>query len=372
MTGALCRNKTAELSRWVIFRVDGSHRIGLGHVMRCIALAEGFEKNGIKSLFIIRDYQPEIFKIIRNNSFIIKIIPKENTFKEDVKVTLGFANRYHTKIIILDINNPITMVDLEGYKNYIQTLNRNNLYLIIIGGLQEKRILSGIFLSSGTVIIPYFNAGRIRKTNGVSYLLGPDYFIFRDDFIKAAKRKRPIVSKAKNVLVTMGGSDPFRLTVKTVKDLVDFCKSSLNLKIAIGPVFDVSIKSDIEKILENYKGNYKLIADSNNMAGLMFWADLVITSGGLTRYEAALIGTPTIVISYDDYQEKIMNDFKKCGCILHLGQAKNVGMGDIGRKVTGLLANSHIRDKMSKKGKALVDGRGVERIISNITKEALL
>ena len=52
-----------------LFRVDGSHHLGTGHVMRCLAFAQGLGKLGVKSTFIVRDYEPRITELIQHYGY---------------------------------------------------------------------------------------------------------------------------------------------------------------------------------------------------------------------------------------------------------------------------------------------------------------
>ena len=39
----------------IIIRADGNFRIGAGHIMRCLSVADAFKRNGEESLFVMAD-----------------------------------------------------------------------------------------------------------------------------------------------------------------------------------------------------------------------------------------------------------------------------------------------------------------------------
>lgn len=201
--------------------------------------------------------------------------------------------------------------------------------------------------------------------------MGPAYFIFRQEFIDAARVSREIRKDAQNILVTMGASDPLNLTQKVAKALNRLNRILLKLRIVIGPGFATSVKPDLERILKGFEGNYELLLGSNNMADLMLWSDLAITGGGLTKYETAITGTPSIIISHFAEEAKRTEEFEKGGSTLHLGLISEIEEKDVAEAVAKLLADNAVRVEMSKKGRNMVDGKGIERIISEIPQEVL-
>lgn len=48
-----------------MFRCDASVRIGSGHVMRCLTLADELKKKGVNTVFISRELKGNLFNIIR-------------------------------------------------------------------------------------------------------------------------------------------------------------------------------------------------------------------------------------------------------------------------------------------------------------------
>ena len=51
----------------IIFRTDASVKIGTGHVMRCLNLAEELRKRGINVEFICKEHSGNLIKFIRQN-----------------------------------------------------------------------------------------------------------------------------------------------------------------------------------------------------------------------------------------------------------------------------------------------------------------
>jgi len=356
-----------------LFRADGSHRLGVGHIMRCLALAQGLEETGVRPVFVIRDYEPEITELIQQYGYDVETIAQDSSFPEDAFLTSEFASQHGVKLILTDLSNANALANLDEYGRYLETLKATGKFLITIDGLGEDSISTKMPFPCDIVIIPYYGAENrnYKFYSSTKSLLGPAYFIFRKEFIEAAKASRVMKEDAQNILVTIGGSDPLNLTVKVARALDRLSVTSLNLRIVIGPGFADSVRQELERTLKGFKGNYELIMESNNLADLMLWADLAITGGGLTKYETAVSGTPSIVISQDEHQLEPTKEFERCGTILHLGLGSKVDDVDIAKAVEKLLADDALRAEMSEKGWNLVDGKGIERVISEIPQEVL-
>lgn len=358
----------------IILRVDGSGRIGMGHIMRCIGLAQGFKEIGKRSVFVTKDYEPQMLEMLRDTSYDVETIPKGSNFTEDASLTLNFACRHGAKVVITDMSNQDAMANISGYSEYLSALKHAGMYSVTIDGFNRDCISDKLAIAADIVIIPYYGAEKKRyKTNGTTnFLLGASFFIFRQEFMAVSGVKRQLRNRISNILVSMGGSDPFNYTVKVVDALADLDRPRLCLKVVAGTGFASAVKGEIANILENSKCNYEIISRTNNMARLLLWSDLVITSSGLTVYEAAVTGTPGIVFSQYDYHEKMMDSFSKAGTFLHLGYGAKIDKKAIVDTIERLSDDSVLRSKMSENGKKLVDGKGVNRVISSIPKELMI
>jgi spore coat polysaccharide biosynthesis predicted glycosyltransferase SpsG len=352
----------------VLFRVDGSRTIGIGHLMRCVAFAQGFERIGVRSVFIVRDHKLTITELIGHHGFDSEILPRDCKFSDDASLTSEYANTYCANVIVTDISNRGSLKSQDDYRKYLEFLKGENELLVSIDGLDEDCISSKTSLPSDIIIIPYYGAENRKHTlYGCNrYLLGPTYFMLRQEFIEASRVSKDIRKDGRNILVTMGGSDPLSVTIKVAKAVIGLKRPTLNLRIVVGGAVDQSVRQKVQAILALSNVDYELIVKTDHMAELMLWADLVITGSGLTKYEAAATGTPSLVISQDRYHEEMMREFEGGGSALHLGCGRNVEETDIAEATEKLLHNSILRREMARNGKDLVDGKGVERVISEI------
>jgi len=341
--------------------------------MRCLTFTQWLKKNGVPSVLVMKNYDSNIVDLSRSFNCKVETISGACSFKEDANITRALADRYRADVIISDMNNTDTLTRVKEYKEYLEILKNDNKFSIIIDGFGSECISAKARIPSDITVIPYFGSedGIYMSCDKTQYLLGPKYFIFREEFRKVTKMKREIKKNANNILVTMGGSDPFKITIKAVKALSRMNKPFLNLKVVLGTAFDSQAKKEIKAILEKFRSGYKIIENCDNMSKLMLWSDLVIINGGLTKYETAITGTPTLVISYSEAEERIMKDFEKGGSAIHLGYTKNIKENNICEAVEDLLSKGSLRKRMSEKGRSIVDEKGANRIISRIPKELL-
>jgi UDP-N-acetylglucosamine:LPS N-acetylglucosamine transferase len=65
----------------------------------------------------------------------------------------------------------------------------------------------------------------------------------------------------------------------------------------------------------------------------------------------------------------ILKEFCKTKAILYLGSTKNITESRIAKSTLKLLKNHTLRKRMSERGKELLDGKGADRIFSEIPQE---
>ncbi len=66
----------------VAFRADASFKIGTGHVMRCLTLAEELRRHGHQCLFICRNHEGHLAELIAQKGFeLYLLLPPEESGK---------------------------------------------------------------------------------------------------------------------------------------------------------------------------------------------------------------------------------------------------------------------------------------------------
>jgi UDP-N-acetylglucosamine:LPS N-acetylglucosamine transferase len=94
----------------------------------------------------------------------------------------------------------------------------------------------------------------------------------------------------------------------------------------------------------------------------MFRADLVITAGGISLYEALAARTPACALSYDRYQRATVRAVAEAGACIDLGAGDRLKRHTVAGEVASLDANRSRRRRLSVSGGRLVDGRGAMRV----------
>ena len=91
-----------ECAPTVFFRCDGNSIIGLGHLSRCLKIAEIFTSLNLQSVFLITTSSSKIFKRLAKNQ-IIESINDPATEKDDAIKTLEILETFNSpKILIVD------------------------------------------------------------------------------------------------------------------------------------------------------------------------------------------------------------------------------------------------------------------------------
>jgi spore coat polysaccharide biosynthesis predicted glycosyltransferase SpsG len=337
----------------------------MGHISTSLALAQGLGRKGVSSLFVVRDHGGKVLELIQRQEHVVETLPGSLSFDQELPLTVELVKQYSPEIVITDLCNLDALAQPRSYERYLWGLRESSRFLIIIDYLSE------IVFPSHIVVNPYYGPYGIESLHysqegGTRYLLGPQYVLLREEFTMAAQQPREIRETARNILVTLGGGDPLKLNLKVARALNQVKIADLNLRFVLGFDYPDEDRLELERALRNFPGRWELILGSDNMAAQMLWCDLAITAGGLTRYETAVTGTPSLILCQAEHQVELVRRFEKAGTTINLGWGREVTEGEIAAAVENLAQDALLRQEMSRRGKELVDGKGVERLISEI------
>ena len=104
------------------------------------------------------------------------------------------------------------------------------------------------------------------------------------------------------------------------------------------------------------------------MYDLITNSDIGLCAGGINTWERLYLGLPSIVTAVSKNQESSLKKLNTTNSIVYLGSYQNVTIKKISENINLLLKNKSRLKNMSKIGKKLVDGRGVQRVSQIIKK----
>lgn len=326
----------------VVFRVDGGHRIGFGHIIRSLTLADKLGKKD-EILFLMKDDAVGIEKV-REAGYEVCLLQD----KYDIISNLS------GEIFISDIRD--TPVE------YMIKARSVSKCLVTFDDLGKGRYLADILVDAN--IDEKFNiTGGEQKGNLPLYLFGASYILLREEFGNCEKKK--VKKKVEHLLITMGGSDAKGVTLKIAEAIKDM-KLEIKVVILLGRGF--LLKDKLFDIIQNSYGKFTVFYDEKNVFKHMLWADLAIAPAGVTMFELACCGVPTIVIPYDEDQEKNTCQFLERNLIINLGISDYVTQEKISEIVNSIIDNYEARERMSRESQKFVDGQGLFRVIEVIKK----
>jgi spore coat polysaccharide biosynthesis predicted glycosyltransferase SpsG len=190
-------------------------------------------------------------------------------------------------------------------------------------------------------------------------LLGPRYALLRREFRDVPERT--VADRAERILVTLGGSDPDNLSTRVLAGLAGV-PGPLAIQVLVGGANPHG--AALEQAAAVSPHRIELVADTRDVAARMLWADLAVAAAGGTARELARVGTPQVSIVLADNQRPAGAALAELGVAVGLGWHAGVAEPAVAHAVAGLIDDRARRAEMAARGRALIDGRGAERVLA--------
>ena len=333
----------------IVFRVDSSSQMGVGHLMRCLTLADELKKQNHNATFICRELKGNLIKLIEHR---VLILPVDKDFQSDDLYLswLGATQEQDAKQTIQVIHDNADLLIVDSYaldEVWHKQLKPYTKKIMVIDDLADRDFNCDILLNQNIVSKQGDYQGKVPKD--CQLLLGCEYALLRPEFTSFRKRalqKRQKTQGIKNILISMGGSDKRNITYNVLQQLND----GFNIVVVLG---SASLYS--EMIIDYAKGkNIEVIINADNMAELMLDADLAIGAGGSTSWERCCLGLPTLLFVIAENQRVIAENLEHLGAVIIVRSLKD--------DLQMMVSNFELWKTMSEKSQAICDGFGVKRI----------
>lgn len=346
----------------VVFRVDASTRMGIGHLIRCLTLAEVLRERGADVHFICREHAGNLIALLRQKELEVLALPcpanNETAHSDDYAVWLGVTQAEDAEQTIRALEGDVPdwlVVDhygldvewerrLRPYVGHIMAIddftNRNHDCDAL---LDQNYSVEGEHRYAGFV-------PPICKT-----LLGPGYALLRKEFRLLRERNEARSNELGKILVFFTAGDDQGETLKAMQG-VEMFGSAERVDVVVGQSNpdNVAIKAKCDKLHWGYH------CQVDYMPSLIAQADLVVGAGGSSNWERCALGVPALVAVLAENQALIAQALGSAGIVCNLGWNGGLQAVDYANALNSL--NHDRLAAMSGKALALVDAKGAERV----------
>lgn len=336
----------------LLFRADASRRIGSGHVMRCLALAEAIRPLATDIHFVCRDLEGELHDVIEARGFSCSLLPADrHTLDpvEDARKTAALTDRVDW--LVVDHYG----IDQRWERAMRPTCER----LMVIDDLVDRPHDCDLLLDQTFGRQPDEYAAL--TPNECRVLAGTQYALLRPEFAAgrpAALGRRAASEGVRHVLVSMGGFDPENRTLDVLETLAGLpYAGQLTVTVVRG-----AQAPDAEASMTALAGHFEALdvrQQVANMAELMAAADLAIGAGGTTSWERCCMGLPSLLCVLADNQRDIARQLDAAGAVRVWASR-----AELKQELDRYVSDNALYRSAIEAAAGICDGQGLQRVVA--------
>ena len=326
--------------RHAVLRADGSAALGLGHVMRSLALGEALAARGWRVTLAGSAPLPTVIE---------RAAACRVTVHQLAAVPCGAGDAVETVGLGPDV------VIVDGYsftREFFAELERAEVGLVVIDDNAETNVRTASAVVNQN---PHASVSMYRHVGVSQLLLGLDYALLRREIRTAGEVRRAPNDGDPCVFLSMGGSDPAGLTEELAVVL-----DGLGVPVRVAPGSANPRAHELESALRQL--DHVTIVASGSFAAELATSDVAIIGAGSTMWEAAHLGVPAVAVVVADNQRAPSAVTEVLGFVQCVDARGDVDAAYVASIAVGLLGSLRRRAEMSERGQRCVDGKGAERV----------
>lgn len=334
----------------LLVRADGGAAIGSGHVMRCLALAQGWQDAGGDVVFATVDLDDTLRRRLVSERAGVVDLDAAPGSRLDAEATVREARQTGAEWVVAD-----------GYKfgaTYQRAIHDAGLKLLALDddGHAEH-------YHADVVLNVNLDADKSlydRREPATRLLLGTRYALLRREFRRHGDHQRSIPPVAGRVLVTFGGSDPHGMAAVTIRAIHAIDDPALETTVVAARE---DLRTRLVPLAADGSQRIEVLGHVGEMAELMIRSDLAVAAAGGTSWERALLKLPSLVVTVAENQRSNAEALHRAGAATDLGWWRDVCEENLARAIRDAAMDAALRGRQADSAGRIVDGRGAERVV---------
>jgi UDP-2,4-diacetamido-2,4,6-trideoxy-beta-L-altropyranose hydrolase len=336
------------MDRRILIHCIAGGPFGIGHLSRCLTLADALRDRGVAPTFLLFKGEPSVEGWVKDRGYAVHTLPSAGVPPECGPVVEVFER------------SDFSLLILDGYifeTPYLDDLDGAGVPTLYMDDMMSLAYPCPLVFNQNFYARPeYF---RIR--NGTRLLLGPRYALVREEFRQArGNLHRTGRGEMRRLLVTGGGGDATGQTGKVLEALGGL-ETELDVTVVVGPI-NPALREIQRRASLLDRHRVQVLQNVERMSTVMERADFVVSAAGTTCMELCVMGLSGLLIETSPLERRIGEGLQAQGLFVNLGWHEEVSADRIREALESFIADPAPVRAMSDRSFAAVDGLGAIRL----------
>ena len=340
----------------IVFRCDGDDFVGFGHVSRCLNVANNFPGIVVFDAIFFGNFDDYAARKIKNAGHeIINLKNSSNNYDHESETLSEYIKLKKIDVLFLDTRNQYS-------EDEVGVLRSSPVLIVTLDDPFERRKQVDLAFYPPVESVVSMEWENFCGTK----FIGWDYYPLSEKIIPQ-RRIRNFRNRQDNIkiIVSMGSIDPLDYTSLILSSLLK-TEGSFEIEVIIGP--NNTFKPKIQALANNTEIPITLVENCHNMIDRMSSADIGFIAFGVSAYEAASLGLPTMLFSISEDHFSSAKSFIDAGMSVHAWPSYPKEDASLNVRVQEFLLDQIELETKSRNAFVKVDGLGASRICSEILK----
>lgn len=359
----------------IAFRTDASLQIGIGHVMRCLTLADALTAEGAECHFIGREHAGNLIEYVRSKGYATHSLPRLEV--ADTKLAhshwLGSTQVQDAEgcaPILAKLQPDWLVVDHYALDaQWESSLAQHYRNLMVIDDLADRAHECQLLLDQtfGRAADDY----RAWVPSDCRLLCGSTYALLRPEFaeLREYSLQRRTTHRLKHLFINMGGVDKDNVT-SSVLDALRHTPLPHDCEITVVMGATSPWLDEVKELAAAMPWDTTVQVGVSNMAQLMADSDLAVGAAGATSWERCCLGLPTAMIVLAENQRYAATLLAKAGAARML-TLEDQFLEQFGGLIDEITRSPSCLIKLSRGAEGVTDGMGSQRVGANMLRETV-
>jgi UDP-2,4-diacetamido-2,4,6-trideoxy-beta-L-altropyranose hydrolase len=299
----------------VVIRCDGGRNIGLGHIMRCLALADML-RNQFQILFVLQETSEDVYALIQREGWSYEVLPESKDVDKDLPLLIALLSQ--GDIVVLD--------GYEFKTEYQYAIRQRDYRVVAIDDLHAWHHYADVILN---------HAGGVSESSYscetyTHLMLGPSHTLLRKEFFEQQTIYQDS-GEWSRFFISMGAADTGGNTLKIAQALLSWptTKKIVLMVSTLNPHLEALKKLEVEqdRVTIAYNLNASQLIDNLQNT------DVVICPASTISLETCAVGRYLLTGYTAANQMNILQGLLSAELAFSLGDINMISPGDFLEKL---------------------------------------